>query len=205
MAKFSKFLGVAAAVASLSLVATAAQATPYTAGSFSITVVTDTTTDVTTTTNFHIDQQVPHAFGATGDFTDAGVVFPSALNASTQLNFGAGPPPTGFDFSFTNFGSFTATSATLVSSTSGTNAGVQWNVVGSFTVGTFWDNAGAVLTANETWTCNQTGGPGNAISCGGTFHAPAIPVRAPEPLTLSLFGAGLAGAAVIRRRRKKTA
>jgi hypothetical protein len=29
-----------------------------------------------------------------------------------------------------------------------------------------------------------------------------VPVRTPEPLTLSLFGAGLAGAAVLRRRRR---
>jgi len=202
MAKVSKFLGAAAVAATLSLVATAAEATPYTSGSFSISVQTDTTTDVTTTTNFHINTKVPSAFGATGDFLDAGVVFPGALNAATQLNFGAGPPPTGFDFSFTGFGSFAADTATLVSVTSGTNAGVQWNVVGHFTVGTDWDNVGTVLTANETWTCNQTGGAGNTISCSGTFHAPAIPVRAPEPLTISLFGAGLAGAAVLRRRRK---
>ena len=50
MAKVSKFLGAAAVAATLSLVATAAEATPYTAGSFSISVQTDTTTDVTTTT-----------------------------------------------------------------------------------------------------------------------------------------------------------
>jgi hypothetical protein len=36
----------------------------------------------------------------------------------------------------------------------------------------------------------------------GTFTADALPTEVPEPLTLSLFGAGLAGAAAIRRRRK---
>lgn len=123
----------------------------------------------------------------------------------TQLDFGAGPPPAGFDFSFSDFGSFTASSAILAHVNSGFNASVEWNVIGNFTVGTFWGNAGTILTANETWTCNQTGGAGKTISCSGTFNSPASTVPVPEPLTLSLFGAGLAGAAAMYRRKKKMA
>ena len=204
MSKFSKFLGATAIVATIALAATAAEATPYISGSFSISTQTDTLTLLTTTTSFHINGQVPQSFGATGDFTDAGVVFPASLNAATQLDFGAGPPPTGFDFSFSDFGSFTAATATLAHVNSGFNASVEWNVIGSFTVGSFWDNSGTVLTANETWTCNQTGGAGKTISCSGTFNSPESVVPTPEPLTLSLFGAGLAGAVALRRRMKKT-
>ena len=197
----SYLLAVLAGATAIVLAAPAAQATPYTVGSFSISTQTDPTTNVTTTTNFHINSLVPQSFGATGDFLDAGVVFPGTLNSATQLDFGAGPPPTGFDFSFADFGSFTATSATLVQVHSGLNASVEWNVVGTFTVGSFWDNAGDVLTANETWTCNQTGGAGKSISCGATFSSPQSVVNIPEPLTLSLFGAGLAAAAAFRRRK----
>jgi hypothetical protein len=191
-------------VIAVALAAPAAQATPYTVGSFSISTQTDTLTDVTTTTSFHINGQIPQSFGATGDFTDLGVVFPLSLNIATQLDFGAGPPPTGFDFTFTDFGSFTAISAVLAHVNSGFNASVEWNVIGKFTVGSFWDNAGTVLTANETWTCNQTGGAGKSISCSATFSSPQSVVSIPEPLTLSLFGAGLIGAAALRRRKKSS-
>ncbi len=192
-----------AGVLAVTLAAPAAHATPYTIGSFSISTQTNTTTDVTTTTIFDINGQTPQSFGATGDFTDASVVFPASLNAATQLDFGAGPPPTGFDFLFSDFGKFTATSAVLAQVNSGFNASVEWNVVGTFTVGSFWDNAGTVLTANETWTCNQTGGAGQAISCSATFNSPKSVVSVPEPLTLSLFGAGLVGAAALRRRKTR--
>jgi len=201
MAKFTKFLGAAVAVATFSLVATAANATPYSVGSFSISFTTDTKGDVTTNTSYHIDSLVPHALGATGSFTDVSVSFPGALNLATTLDFGA-TPPTGFDFSFGGFGTFTALTATKVNFTTGNNASVQWDVVGTFIAGTFWDNPGASFSADETFSCTQTGGVGKTISCSGTFNAPAVPVTTPEPLTLSLFGAGLAGAAALRRRRR---
>ncbi len=201
MKKFH-LLALAGALA-LGFAVPAANATPYTVGSFSISTQTDTTTDVTTTSSFHISSLVPESFGATGDFTDAGVVFPATLNAATQIDFAA---VTGFDFSFADFGSFTATSATKSPPiVVPPNASVTWDVVGTFTVGSFWDNAGDVLTANETWTCNQTGGAGNTISCSATFHAPEVVISTPEPLTLSLFGAGLVGAVALRRRKARTA
>ena len=193
-------VAVLAAAIAVGLAVPAANATPFTVGSFSISTNTDTTSDVTTTTSFHIDSLVPIAFGATGDFTDAGVTFPSALNASTTIDFAA---VTGFDFSFSDFGSFTATSAHLAQTTPAPNGSATWNVIGTFTVGSFWDNAGTILSASETWTCNQTGGAGNSISCGGTFNAPSAIRNIPEPLTLSLFGTGLVGAAALRRRKTR--
>jgi hypothetical protein len=60
--------------------------------------------------------------------------------------------------------------------------------------------------------CVGTSHSGDRLQCGGTPGATgnvsaevdaAVPV--PEPFTLSLFGAGLAGAIAMRRRKKKTA
>jgi hypothetical protein len=152
---------------------------------------------VTTTLSFATANVITTT--TTGDFSDAGVTLPATLPTGGALNFGA---VTGFDFSDAGIGSFVAASATSSNIQTGTNASITWNVIGTYTVGADWDNVGTALTGNETWTCNQTGGPGNTITCSGTFHAPAVPITTPEPLTLSLFGAGLAGAAVIRRRRK---
>ena len=197
MPRFSKFLGTAATVTALLLAATAAQATPYVSGSFGIITGTSTTSNVTTTTSFATSNVITTT--ATGSFSDLGVALPATLPTGGALNFGA---VTGFNFSNAGIGSFAASTDSSSNIQNGVNASIQWNVVGTYTVGADWSNAGDTLTGNETWTCNQTGGPGNAITCSGTFHAPAV-IQTPEPVTLSLFGAGLAGVAAFRRRRSK--
>lgn len=57
-------------------------------------------------------------------------------------------------------------------------------------------NTGAVQVAGPIYTINGGGGNADLVRA---------PVRVPEPLTLSLFGAGLAGVAALRRRRSKKA
>jgi hypothetical protein len=56
-----------------------------------------------------------------------------------------------------------------------------------------------------SWECD--GSYSCYVPAGGqiryiTSGSASDPVRVPEPLTLSLFGAGLAGAAAMRRRKK---
>jgi hypothetical protein len=60
------------------------------------------------------------------------------------------------------------------------------------------------LVSAEQFTISDLGLSGNA-NIGATlfgFQAVDPPARVPEPITLSLFGAGLAGAAAMRRRKK---
>ena len=203
--RFSTLVGAAAVVATMSLAATAAQATPFVSGSFSISVSIDASenpTNVATDTSLTLN---PATTATTtpesGSFNIGGFPVGATLNTPAALNFGAGPPPVGFDFNLATIGQFVAATATLSSSgiDSFGNGFAIWDVVGQYTPGNLWDPH-TPFNAVEIWTCNQAGGPGNAITCSGTFHATAPSL--PEPLTLSIFGAGLAGAAAIRRRRK---
>lgn len=190
-------LGTAVGLATLAA-ASVAQALPtYNGGSFAFTSFTTTTTDVTTTTTFTLSPASITPGAPVGDFT--AVVLPASLAITSPLIF-ATPSAATFDFTDAGLGTFTAATVTLLGTHPGLSASASYNVVGTFTLGADWANAGTVLTANETWALSQTGGPGNAISLSGTFHSPAAPVqKAPEPLTIALVGAGLAGLGMRRR------
>ena len=199
--RFSTLVGAAAVVATISLAATAAQATPFVTGSFTIAATiasSENATDLPADTSLTLSPaSTVTTTPESGSFSVIAVG--EVLNTPTALNFGA---DTGFDFSHAaDIGTFVASSATLVTSGhTGSGSGfATWEVDGSFTPGGLWDPSGT-FGATEIWSCTQSGGAGHAISCSGTFSAtrPSLP----EPLTLSIFGAGLAGAAAIRRRRK---
>lgn len=58
--------------------------------------------------------------------------------------------------------------------------------------------------ASVTLTANQTGGAGSAISVSFTLAAPPAPppvTDVPEPMSMALFGLGLAGLGVAMRRK----
>lgn len=199
-----RFAALAVSAAALAIATTGAQAAPaFTAGSFAVSLdpsTSELTTTSVTNTPLIITLSSPGEFdfgSGTGSFaglTDIGI----ALNGGTTLNFTVAAD---FSFSSTTFGNFTASTVTQNGAgcgSSGPNAAC-YTVAGMFTPGSDFSTHTAV-TADEIWTLNQSGGAGNAISLSATFHAPEISV--PEPLTISLFGAGLAGLGFSARRRK---
>jgi hypothetical protein len=188
-------LGTAVGLSALAI-ANVAQALPiYHDGSFAFAAFTSTTSNVATTKTFAVPTAKIITGSPVGSFTLAPL--PSQFTVSPVLDFTT-PTSAAFDFSDPGIGTFDAMTVTLLGAQGGKSAFAAWDVRGTFTLGSDWMNAGKTLSADETWALTQTGGPGNAISMSGTFHAPALGV--PEPATIALAGAALLALGLRRRK-----
>lgn len=165
----------------------------FSSGSFSmIAFLQGPFTDVDTTTSFNLDTSV-FTGSPVDNFTLVPV--PNPIMAPATFDFAAG---SGFNFSDIGFGSFVASSVTDLPDAQ--NGFHEFNVVGTFTPGTAWQNAGQVFSANMRWSLTQTGDSNDSTSISGTFHSPAQTI--PEPASLGLMGLGLAAASFVIRRRR---
>ena len=103
-----------------------------------------------------------------------------------------------------SFGSFTGTVTSVNANTSGLSSVVSFYTLGTFTpAGSL--SAFSTGAASLTFSFTQTGGAGSAVSGSYTLASP--PAGVPEPATwgMMIAGAGMAGAAVRRRRSAKVA
>jgi len=103
-----------------------------------------------------------------------------------------------FGFISATIGTF---APTVIQVTNKTPSSLNVFVSGAFAPGSLFGGADAPLGASENFGFTQTGG---SISVSGTFASPpaAAPIGVPEPLTITLFGAGLIGVGALRRRQK---
>ncbi|HMW17498.1 MAG TPA: PEP-CTERM sorting domain-containing protein [Accumulibacter sp.] len=195
-----KRFATAALVGSMAMMfASAASALPtFVSGSFAFNSFTTSTTDVTSTTHFPLPSGVVFFGSPTADFA----LVPSPIFLTMPagaVNFTLAGCCNWTDPSL---GSFTGTGApSQLQTTAHPNASATWDVVGTYTVGSAFANAGEVLSANMTWALSQTGGIGNSTSISGTFHSPRVPNQLPEPATIAIMGLGLAGIGLARRRK----
>ena len=207
----SSALAATVALGGLLLGAAAANAAPISGtdsiGFFNVSVAGNGTnlngaTSIMSTTNSGTTQ-------ATGGGDLSGVAAGTAVTFNTLFpggtDGGNGGSEPAFSFTITGFGTFTATAdPTLVAhSATGQSQGDEYYILGTFapTFGSFTPGASS-FDVSFTETVGQ-----NSISYSGsgTFASPPAPPppppSSPEPITISLFGAGLVALGVVRRRR----
>ena len=178
-------------------VAVPAHAVPFVGGSLVISALTDTTTDLATAMSFNLNPASYTLENGTQDF--AGIAPTVISDSSFNVNLSS------FNFSDPALGSFTATGVTDHTFNSTTHA-ASFIVLGNYTAGTDFSNAGSVFTADEAFSLTQVGGPGTGVSISATFFSPQVVPggggsSVPEPVTISIFGAGLMAIGWARRRR----
>jgi hypothetical protein len=131
-----------------------------------------------------------------------------AVNLGTIKELADGTPTIKVSFNFTAPVSATASAtANDTFSTPGNSAHDAISWLASALIVNFSDGAALkIVFSDQTYNGNASGYAGLAATATFTLlQAPRVAAQVPEPVTLSIFGAGLIGAAAMRRRKKKSA
>ena len=183
----------ALAVALAAGAAMSAHAVPFVSGSLVVSALTSTTTDLAGTTAFTLVPASLTLQNGTQDFS----AVPATVIADPSFDLGN---LSSFNFTDPALGTFTAGSIIDQTFNAATHA-LSFIVLGNYSTGTDFDPGS--FTADEAFSLTQVGGAGTGISISATFFSPQVlPPSVPEPVTISLFGAGLAALGLARRRRQ---
>jgi hypothetical protein len=194
------FYALAAAAALTAFVAAPASAAPISASaSINFLGVTANSNDVNAATSFTYSAA---QFANVGNGNLSGFALGTAVTAVSPFVFS----PSSTQAAFLTFTSGGVTGVFDLASevVTNRNATTSGGTISIFALGTLhltgFDNTAASLNLSAT----ESGTGGNATwSLSGTLQAPpAPPPGVPEPITLALFGAGLAGMGMMRRKKK---